>query len=625
MRRDEAAVLNDVAAATTTTTTPPPRRQSRSISALTLDETEFHHHHEHHHEEDDNLTLRAVADDACKRVVIGTAIMPEPLFATEGGGARGAGENDGNDDDNEYARIVESEFNAVVIEHHLKWSPLCVSEPGPFPDGTPSDRLGRYDFHHVDRLVDWAVARDLRVKGHVLVWHVTSPLTLLQQYNDDPEGLRTALKRHVFTTMAHFRGRIRDWDVVNEALAPDGSLAENLFYQVLGPSYIADCFRWAHEADPTARLFYNDNKVEGYGDAKSDALYNLVADLQAQGVPIHGVGLQGHFKASGTGRSAVPTPRAVKQQIKRIGALGLAVHLSEVDVRVGTLADEEEDDDHDARRRRDAAQTQIYHDLLAAALSEPACEAVYLWGFTDKHTWIADFYNEAEDETPLLWDTRYRRKPAYYAVRQALQSLTPRGRVGGEGVLLDTDTDVEGNPWGHGWRRPSSTAADSSEKTASGDDRPDWLQSPPTPIVDTTTKTTTAVQSQRDEEEDKKPEWLQDTTTPPSRGGGGGKPAPDALFKLREDEAERDVVDQNHRTMSSMELLHHDGRLGGVDEESHDDDDDDAELQSGYGLTSGDDDELQSGDEVSGDEIDQSGDDMTQPMENLRDDIPEIS
>uniref|UniRef100_A0A7S3KXK5 endo-1,4-beta-xylanase n=1 Tax=Amphora coffeiformis TaxID=265554 RepID=A0A7S3KXK5_9STRA len=546
--------------------------QMRSISALTLDEAEFQH------SVTDTLTLRAVAAAACKHVTIGTAVMPGPLFDTATA-------------EPEYAATIRSEFNAIVVEHHLKWSPLCVAEPGPLPDETPSDRLGRYDFYETDRIVDWALQNGLQVKGHVLVWHVTSPTALLQPL--EAPALRAVLKRHIFTTMAHFRGRIRDWDVVNESLAPDGSLAENIFYEVLGPSYIADAFRWAHQADPTARLFYNDNKVEAIGSAKSDAFYNLVADLKGKGIPIHGVGLQAHFKAAGTGRSAVPTPRAVKQQIKRLGALGLAVHLSEMDVRVGTL---------EPPSIRPLAQTQIYHDILAAALSEPATEAIYLWGFTDKHTWIDDFYAEAEDEAPLLWDNHYRRKPAYYAVRQALQSLTPQGRVGGEGVLLESDVDVEGNLWGHGWR-PDPAKDGTEEERKAGDNRPDWLQ------------TTNAV----DDDEAKKPDWLQDTT-PPARNATN-KPAPDALFNLREDEAEVDIVEQNHRTMSSMELLHHDGQLDNAGPEESTDG-----MQSGDGLESGEDDDLPSGDGLeSGDEIDQSGDEMTQHMENLRDDIPEIS
>jgi GH35 family endo-1,4-beta-xylanase len=117
--------------------------------------------------------------------------------------------------------------NAVVVEHHLKWAPLCVAEPGPLPDAQPSERLGRYDFYYSDLIVDWAVERNMHVKGHVLVWAASSPVKYLQ--NLEPDQVAKALREHIFTVMGHYRGRISVWDVVNEPLAPDGSLAENVF------------------------------------------------------------------------------------------------------------------------------------------------------------------------------------------------------------------------------------------------------------------------------------------------------------------------------------------------------------------------------------------------------------
>jgi endo-1,4-beta-xylanase len=207
----------------------------RSVSALTLDEAEFA---EQQQQQTDATTLQSVAATACKKVLIGTAVMPTPLFHEPA-----------------YAATVRHEFNSIIVEHHLKWEPLLYGSG--MPAGTVSPQtLGRYDFTTVDRIVDWAVAHDMHVKGHVLIWHVTSPTALLSETCETSEQLRLAMQRHIHTTMAHFRGRITDWDVVNEALAPDGSLAENIFWQSLGPGYIADCFRWAAAADPSARLFY---------------------------------------------------------------------------------------------------------------------------------------------------------------------------------------------------------------------------------------------------------------------------------------------------------------------------------------------------------------------------------
>jgi endo-1,4-beta-xylanase len=392
--------------------------------------------------------------------------MPKPLFQADVedfGGKESLSDAANTMHSTHYARIVEHEFNAVVIEHHLKWAPLCVSEPGPLPDATPSERLGRYDFYYADAMVDWCIHHNIRkIKGHVLVWHVTSP-----KFLEDlaPHLVREHVKRHIFTVMGHFRGRIQCWDVVNESLAPNGALAENVFYRKLGPSYIEDCFRWAHEADPDAILLYNDNKVEGIGSRKADAFYDLLADLKAKNVPIHGCGMQGHFNAAGTGVNRPPTPYQVKMQIQRLGELGLTVNLSELDVRISKLPDSASKDD---------AQRQIYHDILVAALTEPAFDGIWLWGFTDRHTWVHNFYY---DDEPCIFDESYQRKEAYYAVRSALETLTPGHSVGGEGVLLHANKDDNGLAWGHEWMIPEdeATVAESGvvDETAN-DARPDW-------------------------------------------------------------------------------------------------------------------------------------------------------
>lgn len=221
-------------------------------------------------------------------------------------------------------------------------------------------------------MVDWAIQNNLKIKGHVLCWHVTTP-SYISSKTLSPIQIRTALKRHIYTTIGHFRGRINTWDVVNEALAPDGSLANNIFLQTLGPGYIEDCFHWAHDADPNAFLIYNDNKVEGMdgpNQQKSNGFYNLLKGLVEKNVPIHGAGIQAHFNAGGVDeRQRVPTPFQVKKQIRRIGELGLKVNISEMDVRVSKLPEEV----------REKAQCQIYHDIIAAALTEPAFDGVWLW------------------------------------------------------------------------------------------------------------------------------------------------------------------------------------------------------------------------------------------------------
>ena len=446
----------------------------------------------------DGLSLRQIADRCCKRVHIGAAVLPKPLFVPDwddddddddDDGNRGGRDGDGGKREliagatvepahnlggrgkTRYGEVLASEFNSVVLEHHLKWAPLCHSLPGP-GDGTPSDRVGRYDFHHADAVVDWALERGMEVKGHVLVWHVTTPPFVEDM---SPDEVREQLRRHIFTTVGHFRGRVKMWDVVNESLAPDGTLAENVFLRKLGPGYIEESFRWAHEADPSAFLIYNDNKVEGVDGPKSDGFFKLLRDLKNRGVPVHGAGIQAHFNAGGTGSGRPPTPRSVRDQIRRLGELNLRVNISEMDVRVSKLPP----------NVQQIAQRQIYRDVIAAALCEPAFDGVWLWGFTDRHTWVSHFYY---DDRPLIFDEEYGRKEAYYGLREAVATLIPGGVVGGDlGSYLESDIDEDGNPWGHLWMQPEPVPLEeeggvNKEKLGEsgaligGDSRPDWLQ-----------------------------------------------------------------------------------------------------------------------------------------------------
>jgi len=155
----------------------------------------------------------------------------------------------------------------------------------------------------------------------------------------------------------------------------------------------------------------------------------------------------------------------VKDQIHRLGNLGLKVNISEMDVRVSQLAPD----------LRQIAQRQIYHDIVGAALTEPAFDGIWLWGFSDKHTWVTQFYSEDE---PLVFDEFYERKDSYYGLRDALISITPDGTVGAS-IPLDSDEDDKGNQWGHPWIQPLSDdevelAARQYRDLVTGDERPDW-------------------------------------------------------------------------------------------------------------------------------------------------------
>jgi endo-1,4-beta-xylanase len=287
-----------------------------------------------------------------------------------------------------YAAAFAHHFDYVTAEYEMKW-------------GQIERQQGVRNYGPADEIVAFAQARGIRVKGHALVWHGDSPAWLEAL---SPAEARAALLDHILTTVGRYRGRIAAWDVVNEAIADDrAGLRDTVYLRKLGPGYIADAFRAAHDADPDALLVYNDYGGEGL-NRKSDDVYSLVRDLIQQGVPIGGVGLQMHLDASSR-----PATADIARNLRRLSELGLLVNISEMDIRVARVAG-----DMSAKLLE---QRRVYHDVVAACVAEPRCHAVTFWGFTDRHSWIDQFFG-ADD--PLLFDDAYRAKPAFLGVQDAL-------------------------------------------------------------------------------------------------------------------------------------------------------------------------------------------------------------
>jgi endo-1,4-beta-xylanase len=284
-----------------------------------------------------------------------------------------------------YSTVVAREFNYLTAEYEMKWD---VVEPS----------RGASNFGPGDTIVGFALAEGMRVKGHTLIWHGSTPAWVNAL---SAVEVRAAFEAHIRRTGEHYRGRIDAWDVVNEAIADDGTgLRNTVFRQRLGDGYIADAFRLARQADPQARLFYNDYGGEGL-NAKSDRIYELVRDLRAAGVPIDGVGLQMHISATNR-----PTDAAIAANMRRLADLGLVVHVSEMDVRIGNAPG--------TQQARFELQRSAYRDVVRVCVLEPRCEAVTFWGFTDAHTWLTG-------DLPLLFDAQYQPKPAFFGVLDAFR------------------------------------------------------------------------------------------------------------------------------------------------------------------------------------------------------------
>ena len=293
--------------------------------------------------------------------------------------------------DEVYAATVLREFNAITPENAMKWGPVHPTERG-------------WNFDPADQLVAFAEAHGLRVHGHTLVWHRQLPPWLDRLRT--PRRVAAALAAHVETLVGRYQGRIAAWDVVNEAVGDRGGLRDTLFLRTLGEGYVAEAFRRAHAADPGARLYYNDYGAEGAG-RKSDAVYALVRRLRDDGVPLHGVGLQMHLRAT-----RPPEPAAITANVARLGALGLEVRISEMDVRIRTVRG----GDPLARQRR------VYRDAIAACVGMPGFTGVTFWGVSDRHSWVHARFGK---DAPLLFDRDCAPKPAYFGVRDALAGGQP--------------------------------------------------------------------------------------------------------------------------------------------------------------------------------------------------------
>ena len=288
-----------------------------------------------------------------------------------------------------YARLLGREFDVVTPENAMKFS---VVHP----------ERDHYDFSRADALMDFAEAHDMLVHGHVLLWHEQLPAWLKEGHFSRDE-LKAILREHIQTLVTRYRGRISWWDVAAEAVDESGRVRETFWSRALGPDYLELAFRWAHEADPQARLLYNDYGGEGTG-AKADGIYDLVAALRWKGVPIHGVGLQMHVSPQDA-----PSTEEVRLNMMRLAAIGLETQITEMDVMLASPVTP-------AALR---AQAVVYGNMLSACLAVAQCSSFATWGVDDGHSWIPEFF--PGHEAALLFDRELRPKPAYWRIRQVLR------------------------------------------------------------------------------------------------------------------------------------------------------------------------------------------------------------
>jgi endo-1,4-beta-xylanase len=277
--------------------------------------------------------------------------------------------------DSTYTTIAGREFNMITAENEMK------------PDATQPQR-GVFNFNAGDQIYNWATQRGLKVRGHTLAWHAQQP----NWWQSISGGtLRQAMIDHINGVMAHYKGKLAAWDVVNEAFNENGTRrSSNL--QNTGNDWIEVAFRTARAADPSVKLCYNDYNIENATYAKTVAVLNMVRDFKARGVPIDCVGLQTHF----TGGSSLPGN--FQTTLTNFANAGVDVALTEVDVT--------------------NSSTSQYAGLTQACMNVPRCLGITVWGVRDSDSWRSG-------ENPLLFDGSGNKKAAYTSVLNALNAATP--------------------------------------------------------------------------------------------------------------------------------------------------------------------------------------------------------
>ena len=285
-----------------------------------------------------------------------------------------------------YAQTAAREFDSVTHENSLKWESV-------------QPQRGQYNFDGADRVVEFAESNGQDIHGHTLVWHSQLP-SWVADGSFTQDELLTVMDDHISTTMGRYEGRIDTWDVVNEPIGDDARLRDSVFHRTLGVDFIAQSLHMARAADPSADLYINDYSIDGI-NAKSDAYYDLVVDLLAQGAPLDGIGLQAHLIVG-------QVPDSMGANIQRFVDLGLDVRITELDIRMNTPA----------TAAGLQQQAEDYAEVVNLCLGIDGCTGVTVWGVTDAYSWVPDHFSGEGAALPI--DENYDPKPAYWAVHEAL-------------------------------------------------------------------------------------------------------------------------------------------------------------------------------------------------------------
>jgi endo-1,4-beta-xylanase len=324
--------------------------------------------------------------------------------------------------------LIDAQFDSISPENVLKWENV---HPGP----------GKYDFELADKYVAFGMEHRMFIHGHTLIWHNQSPAWVFHDDKGnllDRDALLARMKDHISTVVGRYKGKINSWDVVNEALNDDGTQRQSLWYKIIGPDYIEKAFQYAHEADPQAQLVYNDYSLEN--EPKRDGVVALIRKLQAEGIPVACVGIQGHDHLDW------PTAEQEDATISAFAALGVKVAITEFDITVLPDAGQQPTADVSLHIKEnpklnpyvnglpESVQKELakrYADLFHVFLKHrETVERVTFWGVGDGDSWLNNWPVRGRTNYPLLFDRNDQPKPAFDAVISVAAEFQSKSRPG---------------------------------------------------------------------------------------------------------------------------------------------------------------------------------------------------
>jgi len=310
--------------------------------------------------------------------------------------------------------IVKKQFNAITAENIHKWEKIHPEE-------------GVYQFGPADDFLAFGEKNRMVMIGHTLVWQNQTPAWVFEDANGQPVGRDELLKRlkdHIDTVVGRYRGKIHGWDVVNEAIDEQGNYRQNnTWYEIIGPDYIEYAFKWAHEADPGAELYYNDFNM--WYEGKVESVIKLVRNLQSKNIPIHGIGLQGHWGLD------YPPLDELEACLRAYSETGLNLMITEMEINVLPFPESADigaditknyelrkEYDPYAEGFPDSMQVILgnrYRELFDLFIQYKAhVSRVTLWGVHDGQSWTNYWPIRGRTNYPLLFDRKLKPKRAFY-------------------------------------------------------------------------------------------------------------------------------------------------------------------------------------------------------------------